>query len=138
MLDEGADAALEFEHIALVGAFIAQGDAHAGVQERQLTQSFGEDVVVELDVGERLRAGLEADNRARRLRVADRRQRRLRDAMDVKLPVLLAAPVDFQQQGLGQGIDDRDAHAMQTARHLVGIVVKLAAGMQHGHDDLGR
>ena len=59
------------EHVGLVLALVDQLDAHAGVQERQLAQALGEDVVVELDVGEDLRAGLEADHRAAVLRRAD-------------------------------------------------------------------
>ena len=39
---------------------------------------------------------------------------------------------------LGQRIDHRDADAVQAAGHLVGVLVELTAGMQLGHDDLGR
>ena len=36
-----------------------------------------------------------------------------------------------------QRVDHRDAHAVQTTRHLVGVAVELTAGVQHRHDDLG-
>ena len=38
----------------------------------------------------------------------------------------------------GQRVDDRDAHAVQAARHLVAAAAELAAGVQHGQHDLGR
>jgi hypothetical protein len=37
-----------------------------------------------------------------------------------------------------QRVDDRDADAVQAAGDLVGILVEFSAGMQLGHDDLGR
>src|SRR5690606_38547227 len=49
----------------------------------------------------------------------------------------LALAPDGQAQPLRQGVDAGHAHAVQAARHLVGVVVELAAGVQFGHDDLG-
>ena len=34
-------------------------------------------------------------------------------------------------------VDDRDPHSVETAGNLVRVVVELAAGVQHRHDDLG-
>ena len=51
--------------------------------------------------------------------------------------MLLAVAPDAQLQPVGQGVHDRYAHAVQTARHLVGVLVELTAGVQLGHDDLG-
>ena len=65
------------------------------------------------------------------------RQRRLRLAQPVLLLVQLAVAVDGQQQVLGQGVDDRDADAVQTAGDLVGRVIELTAGVEDGHDDFG-
>jgi hypothetical protein len=45
---------------------------------------------------------------------------------------------DRERQGAGQGIDHRDADAVQSARDLVRVVIELSARVQHGHDDLGR
>ncbi len=50
---------------------------------------------------------------------------------------------DGKFQPFRQGVDDRHAHAVQAARHLVGIatvigVVEFAACVKLGHDDLGR
>ena len=50
----------------------------------------------------------------------------------------LAVAADLELEPGRERVDHRDAHAMQAARDLVGILVKLAAGMQLGHDDLGR
>ena len=135
---ELADAALVLEDLALVVALVDQLDAHAGVQEGQLAQPLGQHVVVELDVREDRGARLEADDGAALVRGADRRQRRLGLAQPVFLLVELAVATDRQEQVLGQGVDDRDADAMQAAGDLVGGVVELTAGVQDGHDDLGR
>ena len=45
---------------------------------------------------------------------------------------------DPQLQHLRQGIHHRNAHAVQAAGDLVAVLVELTAGMQLGHDDLGR
>ena len=39
---------------------------------------------------------------------------------------------------VGQGVDDRDAYAVQTAGDLVALAAELAAGVQDGEDDLDR
>ena len=48
-----------------------------------------------------------------------------------------AVAADFQLEPLGERVDAADADAVQAAGDLVGGVVELAAGVQHGHDDLG-
>ena len=63
--------------------------------------------------------------------------RRLRLAEAIFLAMQFAVAPDIQFQIVGKGIDHRDADAVQTARDLVGAVIELTAGMQHGHDDLG-
>ena len=56
-------------------------------------------------------------------------------------PVFLAVAPDDEFEPFRQRVDDRDAHAVEAARNLVGIVVagvlELAARVQLGHDDLG-
>src|SRR5690606_18376021 len=69
--------------------------------------------------------------------VADRGQRRLRHAMYVGLLPDLAGAANGHHQLLGQGIDHRDTHAVQTAGDLVAVIVELTASMQHGHDHFG-
>ena len=46
----------------------------------------------------------------------------------------LAFAADGQNQLFGQGIDYRDPDTVQTTGDLVRVVVKFAAGVQHGHD----
>jgi hypothetical protein len=57
-------------------------------------------------------------------------------------PVFLAVAPDGEFQPFRQRVDHRDADAMEAARNLVGVVVagvlELSAGVQLGHDDLGR
>uniref|UniRef100_A0A0N4ZJK4 Phenol hydroxylase n=1 Tax=Parastrongyloides trichosuri TaxID=131310 RepID=A0A0N4ZJK4_PARTI len=50
--------------------------------------------------------------------------------------VLLAVAIDDQLQPVRQGVDHRDADAVQAAGHLVGVLVELAAGVQLGEDQL--
>ncbi len=52
--------------------------------------------------------------------------------------VVLAVAVDLEDQPGRQGVDDRDADAVETARDLVALAAELAAGVQHGEHDLGR
>jgi hypothetical protein len=52
--------------------------------------------------------------------------------------VFLAVAPDRQLEHGGERIDDGDADAVQTARHLVGVLVEFSAGVELGHDDLGR
>ena len=50
----------------------------------------------------------------------------------------LAVPADLHLQVFGQGVDHRDADAVEAAGDLVGAGVELAAGVQAGHDHLHR
>ena len=57
-------------------------------------------------------------------------------------PVLQAVAPDRQLQPFAERVDHRNAHAVEPARNLVGVVVagvlELPAGVELGHDDLGR
>ena len=52
--------------------------------------------------------------------------------------VLLAVAPDRELEPGRQRVDHRDADAVQAAGDLVGVLVEFSAGMQLGHDDLGR
>jgi hypothetical protein len=52
--------------------------------------------------------------------------------------VFLAVAPDAQVEPVAERVDNRHAHAVQTAGNLVGILVELSASMELGHDDLGR
>src|SRR5690348_5642900 len=59
-----------------------------------------------------------------------------RRSSDLVHVVLLPVALDPDLEPLGERVDDGDAHAVQSARHLVGVLVELAAGVQHGHRQL--
>ena len=65
-------------------------------------------------------------------------QRRHRDAVAEFHEVLFAVAPDGELEPARQRVDHRDADAVQAAGHLVGVLVEFPAGMQLGHDDLGR
>ena len=134
---ERGQSALVLEHLGFLVALVHQFDAYAGVEKGQLAQALCESLVIERDVRKDLRARLEAQRGAALLRLADRCERRLRLAQAIFLAVMFAFAADVQFQVIRQRIDHRDADPMQAARYLVGAVVELSAGVQHGHDDLG-
>ena len=113
-------------------------DRDAAVEERELAQPLRQRVEAELGRLEDLRVGLEGDlgaallGRAGRLEIGGRR------AALVGLLVDLAVAPDLELERLRERVDDRDADAVQTARHLVAVVVELAAGVEHRQDDFGR
>jgi hypothetical protein len=47
---------------------------------------------------------------------------------------VLAVAVDVHFEPLAQGVDDADAHAVQTARHLVAVGIEFAARVQGRQD----
>ena len=57
--------------------------------------------------------------------------------LGIELLVMVAIAVDFDNELLAQCVDHADAHAVQSARHLVALATKLAAGVQHGEHNLG-
>jgi hypothetical protein len=135
---ELGDAALEEEVVRLAAAFVLQGDGEPAVQVRQLPQALRQDVEAELGDLEDRRVRLEGHLRPGLVRDPDRVEPGVRIARPVLLVEDLALALDLQLQPFGQGVDDRHADAVQTARDLVVRVVELATRVQHGHDDLGR
>ena len=138
---EGFDAALVHQLLALVlrMALVGEDDAHAGVQEREFAQAVLQGVVVVLHHGEGLGRGQEGHFRAAlALGIAHDRERRHRIAMAGTRSRGLAVAVDAQLEPARERVHHRDAHAVQTAGDLVGVLVELTARVQLGHDDLGR
>jgi len=70
--------------------------------------------------------------------VANHFERRHRVAMGEFDEMLLAVAPDPQLQLARQRVDDGDADAVQSAGHLVEFWSNFSAGVQLGHDDLGR
>ena len=120
-------------------AHVGQHDVDAGIQERELAQAMLERGEIIFDVGEGFGRGEERHlGAALALGVADDLERRDRIAMGEFDVVLLAVAPDPQLQLARQRVDHGDADAVQAAGDLVGILVEFSAGVQLGHDDLGR
>jgi hypothetical protein len=122
--------------VRLSVALIVERDGDAAVQERELAEALGERVEAEFGRLEDLFIGLERDlgaallGRPRHLEIA------LRRAALVALGVDLAVAPDLEIELLRQCVHDRNADAVQAARHLVAVVVELAAGVQDREHDL--
>ena len=87
---------------------------------------------------EDLEVGQEGDPRAAAIGLAALLERRGGRAALVGLRPLVAVTPDRQLQPLRKRVDHRHTHAVQAAGHLVATAVaELAAGVQHGQDDLG-
>ena len=120
-------------------AFIAQHDGEAGVQERQLAQPPLQQREVVLGVRERGRARLVGHlGAAFAVAGTDHRERRLGVAVSESDQMFDAMPPDAHLHPFGERIHHRGTHAMQTARHLVRVLIELPAGMQPGQHHLGR
>ena len=149
VFDKSFDPAGKGEVFLLAGALIEQLDLDPVVEKGKLAQTLGQDVVVKFDGAEDFLIGKEMHLGTVILRVAENLERTDFDpadgvdqAIDGMTAVefkemLFAIAADGQAQKLGQGVDARNSHAMQTAGHLVRILVELATGMQHAHDDFG-
>ncbi len=138
---EGLDAALVAQLLALLDrmAHVGKHDGDAGIEERELAQPVLERGEIEFHHGEGFRRGQEADlGAAPVLHLADDGQRSDRFAVGELHEVLLAVAPDGELEPAGKRIDDGDADAVQAAGNLVDAVLEFSAGMQLGHDDLGR
>ncbi|VAU68637.1 Uncharacterised protein [Klebsiella pneumoniae] len=123
------------EVVFFVVAFVAQTNRHAGVQERQFTQAFRQNVVLEFgDVGEGFKARPETHHGTGFLGITRDGQRRFRHAVLVDLTVNFAFALDNQLQLLRQGVYYGYAYAVQTAGNFIGVIIELTACVQNGHD----
>ena len=135
-LDERADAAFVAEGALLADALVVQRDQDAAVEERELAQPVRQGVEAVLDRLEHLRVRLERHLGAAPLRRAGHFQRAARLPALVALAVHLPVAPDLDVQRLREGVDHGNAHAVEPARHLVALVVELAAGVEHRQHDL--
>jgi len=137
-LNEFDDSALVLEFMALGNPLVRDRDADAPVEEGQLPEALGQDFEAELRRIEDLVIGPERDLGPGFLCLADLLEAGHGNAAFVALDEDAAVPLDFQVQAPGQGVDDRDADAVESAGDLVGLVVEFAAGVKDGHDHFGR
>ena len=124
-----------------VNPLVAQGDLDARIQEAQFTEAMLKALKLEIGVSKDFVIRLEGNTRSiarPRLAFSDHMQR-LRDFPACKCNLVgLGALVDLYFSPFAEGVDALDTHAVQTARDLVSVAVKLAAGMHLGQDDLNR
>ena len=120
-------------------AHVGEDDADAGVEERELAQAMLQRRKIELGQREGLRRGREGNLGAALVAgVADNLQGRHGLAVAELHRVFLAVAPDRQFEDGRERVDDGDANAVQTTGDLVGVLVEFSAGMELGHDDLGR
>src|SRR5690606_25797808 len=117
------------------GTLIEQDNTHTGIQKRQFTQPFGQNVVGKLDVGEGFRRRVEMDFSSGGIGVADFFQGGLGYTVLVNLLPHMAFAADRQFQAGRKGVHYRHPYTVQSAGYLVGIVIEFSAGVQHRHDD---
>ena len=79
---------------------------------------------------------MKLDGRTRIRSITHHGDIRQRLAFAVLLHEDFSLTVDGSHQIVGQGIDAGNAHAVQTAGHLVTILAELTAGVQHRQDHL--
>ncbi len=137
---EGRNAALveQFHVLGLDTAPVGQKNAHAGIEEGQFAQAMFQRAEIELGLGEGAGARQEAHlGAAAARRIAKDLQPAIGRAMGEGNEMFLAIAENRQLEPDRQGVDHRHADAMEPARHLVGILVEFAAGVELGHDDFG-
>jgi hypothetical protein len=147
VLDEVDQAALVLVRVLLllVGPLVVEDHLEALVEERHGLQPLEHGASDELGAlgGEDRGVRPERDRcpgcAAALGRVTDDAELALRlAALGELLEVALAVAVDLDRQPLGQGVDDGDTDAVETAGHLVAAAPELAAGVEHGQHHLGR
>jgi hypothetical protein len=137
--------------VFLAAALVNQADAHAVVQEAQLAQALAQDLVMkvvvffeDVGVGQKVHFGAALFGLARHLHgrhvhaVHLLHQAVLHKALGKFNAVHLAVAPHRQAQPFAQRVHAAHAHAVQAARHLVAVLVELAAGVQLGQRDFGR
>src|SRR5688500_5751579 len=138
VFDETFYPANESECLFLCAALINQMNFHAIVEKREFAQTLRKYVVMVFYIAEYLLAGQKMYFGATPLCLAGDRQGRNGNT-HTELD-LMNQPVaaNSETQPFGQRIDDGHADAVQPPRHLVGIIVKLAAGMEFRHHKFWR
>ena len=136
---ELGDAVLEEEALVLLRPLVDEVDGDAGVEEGQFAQAVGEDLVFELARDpEDLGVGLEGDLRAGLLGLADHRHLLRGFALRAAHVVDLAVAAHLGLEPFGDGVHAFRADAVQAARHLVGALAELAAGVKIGEHEFER
>src|SRR2546422_9766652 len=130
VLDELDDSPRKAELGRFVAALIGERNLQALVKKGQLAQALREDVVAVDDLLKDFRVRVELHLGARFFRFPGHLQVAFGHAARIGLLPNLSVAADLEVEPVGKRVDNRDAHAVQPARNLVGLVVELAAGMQ--------
>ena len=139
------------EIVFFAAALVFQTNAHAVVQETEFAQAFRENLVMEIVVLlEDFQIGQEMHFRTAPFGIARDFHRRNGYAVDfLDDAVLYKAFGKFQHmhfaiaphgeaQHFGKRVHAAHAHAVQTARHFVAVLVEFTAGVQFGQRDFRR
>ena len=119
-------------------ALVSQDYLDALVEEGRLLQMVMEGVVVVSHGLEDLVIRPEGDGRTRYVGAAGTNLVHLLGHLAARQLDLVdhAITLDLGDEALREGIDDGDADTVQAARHLVGVIVELAARMEYCEDHL--
>ncbi|MBQ1503491.1 MAG: hypothetical protein IIZ35_05740, partial [Clostridia bacterium] len=119
-------------------SLVCDDDPDPRVEERLLAQTRQKRLDVKFRrVGENVRVGLESDRKTVPSVRGTDAFKRLRDISLFefdRVSLTLVAVVDLEPER--QGVDDRRADAVQTARDLVALAAELTAGVKDREDDL--
>ena len=141
IFDESPDPAFigHLDNLGLDPAGVGEHQPDAGVQEGELAQPVFQHRKAEGGVAEGCRGRAEGDLGPRPAPgVAHRLERAGRLSVLEADRMLLGGPPDSELQPFRKRVDHRDADAVKPARDLVGVLVEFPAGMELGHDHLGR
>ena len=120
----------------LIRTQVTEGDGDAGIQIGQLTHTTGDDVVLIFGggedgaVGPELLAGTCLVGIANDLHVVEGL------SLLILLLVDMTITVHLRQHVRRQSVHTAHTHTVQTTRDLIGTLVELTSGMEHGHHDL--
>ena len=132
------NSALVVKLFRLVDSLVAKPDPQSRVEVRHLAQIARDDLVLELDLGKYLRVGREGGLGALAVGRAALFDLGLRQPALVALEINFAVLVNFDFELVAERVDHRGAHAVQSARYLVGALFELAAGVKHRVHDFER
>ena len=116
-----------------IGAKVGQGYLNAGIEVRQFAHARCNDVPTVHRCGENAGVGPELLARSALIRLADNLYRIKRLTRFVLLLVNFTVAEHLREHSRRQCVYAANAHAMQSAAHLIRAFVELTAGVQHGH-----
>src|SRR3974390_1283245 len=138
MLDEFRDAAGEAELRGFFRALIREGDLQAFVEESVFAKARSQNVVAEADFFKNGSVRMKSHLRSGLARFPGLAQLRGRLALFIALLPNSAITLNFELEPVRKRVYHGNADAVQSARYLVGLAVKLTSGVQNGHDDFRR